>query len=80
MGHVSLQLFVTLQADEEPLAGSGVEPAGWRRRWTMLLLCFSGFVLCNLDRVNMAIAILPLSKDAGWDSATIGLVQSSFFW
>lgn len=36
--------------------------------------------LCNMDRVNMSIAILPISQQFQWSSATIGLVQSSFFW
>ena len=36
--------------------------------------------LCNMDRVNMSIAILPISQQYQWTSATIGLVQSSFFW
>lgn len=43
-------------------------------------LCFVAFMLCNMDRVNMSIAILPMSKQFSWDNATIGLVQSSFFW
>ena len=38
------------------------------------------FVLCNLDRVNMSIAILPMAQQYGWSTATMGLVQSSFFW
>lgn len=33
-----------------------------------------------MDRVNMSIAILPISQQFQWTSATIGLVQSSFFW
>lgn len=33
-----------------------------------------------MDRVNMSIAILPMAKQYAWDSQTIGLVQSSFFW
>lgn len=53
---------------------------GWRRRWTIVLLCFVAFMLCNMDRVNMSVAILPMSQQYGWDSATVGLVQSSFFW
>ena len=53
---------------------------GWQRRFTIVSLCFVAFMLCNMDRVNMSIAILPMSKQFGWDSATIGLVQSSFFW
>ena len=52
----------------------------WKRRWTIIALCFVAFMLCNMDRVNMSIAILPMSIQYGWDSQTIGLVQSSFFW
>lgn len=50
------------------------------KRWVMVLLCFSAFLLCNMDRVNMSIAILPMSKEYNWNSATVGLIQSSFFW
>lgn len=28
----------------------------------------------------MSVAILPMKAEYGWDSATMGLVQSSFFW
>lgn len=31
-------------------------------------------------QVNMSIAILPMSKEFNWDPATVGLIQSSFFW
>ncbi|KAK9845365.1 hypothetical protein WJX81_004554 [Elliptochloris bilobata] len=55
-------------------------PGRWGRRWVIVGLCFLAFMLCNMDRVNMSIAILPMSKQYAWDSATIGLVQSSFFW
>ncbi|CAB80795.1 AT4g00370 [Arabidopsis thaliana] len=50
------------------------------RRWVIVLLCFSSFLLCNMDRVNMSIAILPMSQEYNWSSATVGLIQSSFFW
>ncbi|KAM7472212.1 hypothetical protein LguiA_010395 [Lonicera macranthoides] len=50
------------------------------KRWAIVLLCFSAFLLCNMDRVNMSIAILPMSKEFNWNSATVGLIQSSFFW
>ncbi|XP_042046358.1 ascorbate transporter, chloroplastic-like isoform X1 [Salvia splendens] len=50
------------------------------KRWVMVLLCFTAFLLCNMDRVNMSIAILPMSKEYNWSSATVGLIQSSFFW
>jgi ACS family sodium-dependent inorganic phosphate cotransporter len=32
-----------------------------------------------MDRVNMAVAILPMKQQYGWDAATQGLIQSSFF-
>lgn len=31
-------------------------------------------------QVNMSIAILPMSADFNWNPATVGLIQSSFFW
>ncbi|GFH26674.1 MFS domain-containing protein, partial [Haematococcus lacustris] len=42
-------------------------------------MCFVAFILCNMDRVNMAVAILPMREQFGWSTATVGLVQSSFF-
>ncbi|XP_078148225.1 putative anion transporter 4, chloroplastic isoform X2 [Carex rostrata] len=50
------------------------------KRWTIVLMCFMAFLLCNMDRVNMSIAILPMSAEFNWSPATVGLVQSSFFW
>ncbi|KAM6601116.1 hypothetical protein CsatA_020725 [Cannabis sativa] len=50
------------------------------KRWVIVVLCFCAFLLCNMDRVNMSIAILPMSKEFNWNSATVGLIQSSFFW
>ncbi|KAI5421801.1 Ascorbate transporter [Lathyrus oleraceus] len=50
------------------------------KRWVIVLLCFTAFLLCNMDRVNMSIAILPMSQEFNWNSTTVGLIQSSFFW
>ncbi|AQK95876.1 Ascorbate transporter chloroplastic [Zea mays] len=50
------------------------------KRWMIVLLCFFAFLLCNMDRVNMSIAILPMSSEFSWSPATVGLIQSSFFW
>lgn len=50
------------------------------KRWKIVLLCFFAFLLCNMDRVNMSIAILPMSAEFHWSHTTVGLVQSSFFW
>ncbi|KAM1182227.1 hypothetical protein ACFX2I_000652 [Malus domestica] len=57
-------------------------PSWWEipKRWVIVLLCFTAFLLCNMDRVNMSIAILPMAQEFNWNSATVGLIQSSFFW
>ncbi|MFS7968767.1 putative MFS transporter superfamily [Helianthus anomalus] len=31
-------------------------------------------------QVNISISILPMSKEFNLNSATVGLIQSSFFW
>lgn len=46
----------------------------------VVMFCFVAFMLCNMDRVNMSIAILPMAQEFGWSNATQGLIQSSFFW
>ncbi|KAH0448013.1 hypothetical protein IEQ34_021813 [Dendrobium chrysotoxum] len=61
------------------------ESANWweqqlPKRWIIVLLCFTAFLLCNMDRVNMSIAILPMSAEFNWNPTTMGLIQSSFFW
>lgn len=53
---------------------------GLPQRFTIVLLCFVAFMLCNMDRVNMSIAVLPMQQEFGWNSQTLGIVQSSFFW
>ncbi|KAK8466327.1 hypothetical protein PHAVU_008G061900 [Phaseolus vulgaris] len=66
------------------LEGNAPQVSSWwqkfPKRWVIVLLCFAAFLLCNMDRVNMSIAILPMSQEFKWNSATVGLIQSSFFW
>lgn len=38
------------------------------------------FVICNMDKVNISVAIIPMAQDFGWSPTTTGLVQSSFFY
>eukprot|EP00850_Spirogloea_muscicola_P000406 SM000002S05486 [mRNA] locus=s2:6046:9041:+ [translate_table: standard] len=33
-----------------------------------------------MDKVNMSVAVIPMSQQLGWSASTAGLVQSSFFW
>eukprot|EP00958_Prasinococcus_capsulatus_P003387 scaffold307_cov390-Prasinococcus_capsulatus_cf.AAC.4 len=57
-----------------------VEDGQWQRRYSVVGMCFTAFVLCNIDRVNLAIAILPMSEEFGWADSTKGVINSSFFW
>src|ERR1700691_3134867 len=52
----------------------------WPRRYTVVLLFALATALCYIDRVNISIAIIPLSRARGYDPAAKGLVLSAFFW
>ncbi|XP_027349111.1 ascorbate transporter, chloroplastic isoform X5 [Abrus precatorius] len=46
-----------------------------------LLYCYAlQHFCCAIWTVNMSIAILPMSQEFNWNTATVGLIQSSFFW
>lgn len=49
-------------------------------RYKLMVTTSLAFVICNMDKVNLSIAIIPMSHQFGWNSSTAGLVQSSFFW
>ncbi|MFQ6633356.1 hypothetical protein Gotur_011824 [Gossypium turneri] len=51
-------------------------------RTTIHLYMLADSAVCYIFvlKVNMSIAILPMSKEFNWNSATVGLIQSSFFW
>ena len=36
-----------------------------KKRWAMVFSLFIAFVLCNLDKVNMSVAIVPMAKSFG---------------
>lgn len=40
----------------------------------------TAFVLCNMDKVNMSVAVIPMAHELGWTGLERGLVSSSFFW
>lgn len=37
-------------------------------------------MLCNMDRICMSIAIIPMAKELGWQPGIMGVIQSSFLW
>lgn len=59
---------------------SSLNPTTWTERFRVVLLCFASFVICNCDRINISVAILPMAKYYGWSQTTVGIIQSSFFW
>uniref|UniRef100_J3KYT9 Major facilitator superfamily (MFS) profile domain-containing protein n=1 Tax=Oryza brachyantha TaxID=4533 RepID=J3KYT9_ORYBR len=73
-------IFLGKAADAAAAAEEEEEQGQFPKRWAIVFLCFSAFLLCNMDRVNMSIAILPMSAEFGWNPQTVGLIQSSFFW
>uniref|UniRef100_A0A0E0M4E2 Major facilitator superfamily (MFS) profile domain-containing protein n=1 Tax=Oryza punctata TaxID=4537 RepID=A0A0E0M4E2_ORYPU len=53
---------------------------GLAERYKLIAATSLAFVICNMDKVNLSVAIIPMSHKYGWNSSTAGLVQSSFFW
>jgi ACS family sodium-dependent inorganic phosphate cotransporter len=49
-------------------------------RWQVVGMMALSFVLCNMDKVNMSVAVIPMAKELGWTATQRGLVSSSFFW
>lgn len=57
------------------------EPQGGiPHRWQIVFMMALSFVLCNMDKVNMSVAVIPMAKELGWSATERGLVSSSFFW
>lgn len=52
--------------------------ADWPRRYNVVAMSFLAVTLCYIDRVNISVAIIPMSEDLGWDLETRGTVLASF--
>jgi ACS family sodium-dependent inorganic phosphate cotransporter len=52
----------------------------WPQRYTVVALFFLGTALCYIDRISISVAIIPLARQFGFDSAAQGLVLSAVFW
>ena len=48
-------------------------------RWVLILLMSLAFVLCNMDKVNMSVAVIPLAEELAWSASQRGIVSSAFF-
>ncbi|XP_015879558.3 probable anion transporter 6, chloroplastic isoform X1 [Ziziphus jujuba] len=80
----------SLDSESEFGAEVGSEEVGFQWNWPpwknipqrykLIGTTSLAFVICNMDKVNLSVAIIPMSHQFGWSSSTAGLVQSSFFW
>ena len=52
----------------------------WPQRYTVVALFFLGTALCYIDRISIGVAIIPLARQFGYNSAAQGLVLSAIFW
>ncbi|GLC36163.1 hypothetical protein PLESTB_001373700 [Pleodorina starrii] len=73
--------------DGEMSTSTSVAPSaawGWwdslPSRYRIILGTACSFIICNLDKVNLSVCIIPMARDYGWSPTTVGLVQSAFFW
>ncbi len=63
-----------------PSARPRDETPRWPARYTVVALFFLGTALCYIDRISISVAIIPLAREFGYDSAAQGVVLSAVFW
>ena len=49
----------------------------WKRRHTVVLLCFFSTFICYIDRVNISVAIIPMAEQFVWTDTQRGRVAST---
>ncbi len=49
------------------------------QRIALIALCFAAVFICYVDRVNISLAIVAMTREFGWNKTTSGFVMSSFF-
>ncbi|KAL6770225.1 PHT4I [Auxenochlorella protothecoides x Auxenochlorella symbiontica] len=62
------------------LGGLAAAADGLPARTKLIAATSASFMICNMDKVNISIAILPMAREFGWSPTVSGLVQSSFFY
>lgn len=74
---------LSLPGSQPPVAAAAAAVAPGlfsKHRWKVVWMIAIAFVLCNMDKVNMSVAVIPMAKELGWSATDRGLVSSSFFW
>lgn len=57
----------------------GLTPNMTPKTLGLVVHSFVSFVICNIDRINLSVAIIPMAQLYGWNSSRQGLIQSIFF-
>ena len=65
---------------ERPYETADIGRVRTKKRWFMLTLLFILTAINYLDRTNMAVAAPSMSRDLGFDAATMGFLFSAFSW
>lgn len=63
-----------------PISNLGARWDAVPGRYKAVIATSMAFILANMDKVNISIAIIPMSQDFGWSPTVTGIVQSSFFY
>ena len=48
--------------------------------WRIVLPTGLTLLLCNMDRICMSVAIVPMASEFGWAPGVQGLIQGAFLW
>lgn len=72
--------YQALATKPSPTGTPPPQQDGIPHRWRVVGMMALSFVLCNMDKVNMSVAVIPMAKELGWSATERGLVSSSFFW
>eukprot|EP00890_Picochlorum_soloecismus_P004500 jgi/Picsp_1/5050/NSC_02413-R1_probable anion transporter chloroplastic-like len=70
-------LFASSDITESEEDGTEGKPAMYLRTVIPAALAM---LLCNIDRICLSVAIVPLSIEMGWHAGVQGIIQSSFLW
>lgn len=67
-------------AASAPVPAPQDDPAQQKHFWRIVVPTGLTLLLCNMDRICMSVAILPMAADFGWSPSLQGLAQAAFLW
>jgi len=58
-----------------------MDESGATTNWDVIVIgLFLAYALCDLDKVNLSVAILPIALRFGLTESDVGIASSAFFW